>query len=252
MKNASGWIIKLRQEIENLLVGRIKLPDRDVFGLRIGSSVSTAASLAARLIGTTMGELIDATGDTQYNIFKRLEAKGHLVRREGAGRGMRIWLKHRDANFTTNVASGAVEDDLIPRGSEPISSDASREVARCTLSLERDLQHALRGRLDQLEPGLMAVDGGRENGFRDITAKDQAGNTVIIELKAGKAGPEAVTQLLAYMGEVRTATNPPGLRGILVAPDFQAKALAAASMVPNIALKRYVIHLSFETTGIVA
>ena len=229
------------------------MPDHDVFGLRIGSSVSTAASLAARLIGTTMGELIDATGDTQYNIFKRLEAKGHLVRREEAGRGMRIWLKHGSANSTTNGASGAVEDDLSEEAPEPISSDASREVARCTLSLERDLQHALRGRLDQLEPGLMAVDGGREeSGFRDITAKDQAGNTVIIELKAVKAGPEAVTQLLAYMGEVSPATNPPGLRGILVAPDFQAKALAAASMVPNIALKRYVIHLTFETAGIVA
>ena len=118
-----------------------------------------------------MGELIDATGDTQYNVFKRLEAKGHPVRRDGAGRGMRIWLKHRNAK---DGSSGVVEDDLPEEASEPTFS----EVERCTLSLERDLQRAVRNSLDRLEPGLVATDGGRENGFRDITANDQAGNIV--------------------------------------------------------------------------
>jgi hypothetical protein len=218
------------------------MPDLDAFGLRTGTSVSKAASLAARPSGATMGELIDATGDTQYNIFKRLEAKGHSIRRDGAGRGMRIWLKHKDEKVATQDA-GLAESDLQE---ETALESVSPEVERWTLSLERDLQRALRGSLDQLEPGLVAVDNGREDGFRDITAKDAAGNIVVIELKASKTGPEAVAQLLAYMGELKAATNPSGLRGILVAPDFQTKALAAASIVPNIALKRYIFHLTFE------
>lgn len=221
------------------------MTERDNFGLPSGSNVSEAARLAARPSGATMGEIIDATGDTQYNVFKRLESKGYLVRREGTGRGMRIWLQHRENAAGEPISEGGsvFDDDLEQQAaSEPISS----EVERWTLSLERDLQRALRGSLDQLEPGLVAVDGGREDGFRDITAKDQAGNIVVIELKASKAGPEAVTQLLAYMGEVKAVQNPSGLRGILIAPDFQPKALAAASVVPNVVLKRYIFHLTFE------
>jgi hypothetical protein len=190
-----------------------------------------------------MGELIEVTGDTQYNIFKRLEARGHSVRRDGAGRGMRIWLKHQEAkSISTNGSDPIVKDDLHEDDADSICP----ELERWTLSLERDLQRALRGSLDLLEPGLVAVDGGREEAFRDMTAKDKSGNIVVIELKASKAGPEAVTQLLAYMGEVKETMNPSGLRGILIAPDFQAKAIAAASIVPNMTLRRYQFHLTFE------
>jgi hypothetical protein len=41
------------------------------------------------------------------------------------------------------------------------------------------------------------------------------------------------------MGEVKAAQNPSGLRGILVAEDFHKKAEHAASVHPNIALKRF-------------
>ena len=204
------------------------MADVDAFGLRRGSKVSKAASLAARPMGATMREIVEATGDTgtKYNIFRQLEAWGHSVRREGG----RIFLKPKDAVSTKDDA-----DDPEESPSEPTVP----EVEQWTPSLERRLQRALRDSLGKLEPGLVAIDDGREDGFRDITAKDQAGNTVVIELKAGKAGKDAVAQLLAYMGEVKAAQNPPGLRGILVADDFQANAVAAASVVPNIALKCY-------------
>jgi hypothetical protein len=216
--------------------GRNGMADVDAFGLRLGSKVSKAASLAARPMGCTMRDIVEATGDTgtKYNIFRHLEAKGHKVRREGG----RIFLRHKDAVSTKDHA-----DDPEESPSEPMVA----EVEQWMPALERYLQRALRGSLDKLEPGLVAIDGGREDGFRDITAKDQAGNTVVIELKPGTAGKDAVTQLLAYMGEVKAAQNPSGLRGILVASDFTAKAVAAASVVPNIALRRYNFHLTFET-----
>jgi RecB family endonuclease NucS len=153
---------------------------------------------------------------------------------------MRIWLKHKDA---TSDGDTALENDL-----DDEDSVSELEVEHFTLSLERDLQRALRGNLGQLEPGLVAVDAGKEQGFRDITAKDKAGSIVIIELKAGKAGAEAVSQLLAYMGEVKAQEGLSFVRGILVARDFQSKAMAAASVVPNVILKRYQFHLTFENT----
>jgi hypothetical protein len=78
------------------------MADVDAFGLRLGSKVSKAASLAARPRGATMREIVEATGDTgtKYNIFSQLEAKGHIVRREGG----RIFLKHKDAVSTKETA----------------------------------------------------------------------------------------------------------------------------------------------------
>jgi hypothetical protein len=186
----------------------------DGFGLRRGSKVSMAAALAARPQGASMREIIEATGDggTLYNNFSRLKAKGHNVRHEGET----FFVTHKDPLFTP----------------EPIV----REVKEWLPSPERRLQTALRGNLDKLEPGLVAIDGGQENECRDITAKDRAGNTVVIELKAGRVGKDAITQLLVYMGEMKA---PSGLRGILVARDFSAKAEAAASVVPGITLRRW-------------
>jgi hypothetical protein len=208
------------------------MADVDAFGLRRGTKVSKAASLAARKIGATMGEIVEATGgdkrQTKYNIFSHLEAKGHKVRREGG----RIFLEHKD---------GVSIEDAEENPSGPMVPQ------EWTPALERYLQGKLRESLDKLEPGLVAIDGGRERRKHDITAKDEAGKTVIIELKPGKAGADAVTQLLVYMGEEKAAQNPSGLRGILVASDFQAKALAAASVHPDIVLKRFNVHLTFET-----
>jgi len=92
----------------------------------------------------------------------------------------------------------------------------------------------------------VAAGAGRGEGFRNITANDAEGNSVVIELKAIKARSRAIAQLLAYMGELKMDSNSLGLRGILVAPEFDATGVAAASMIPNVVLKRYRFHLSFE------
>jgi hypothetical protein len=173
------------------------MADVDAFGLRRGSKVSKAASLAARPTGATMREIVEATGDTgtKYNIFRQLEAMGHGVRREGR----RIFLKHKNAVSTKDDA----EKQSPSKPMVPV-------VEEWTPLLERYLQGLLRGSLDKLEPGLVAIDGGREVGSRDITAKDQAGNTIVIELKAGTAGKDAVDQLQVYMGKLKAAQNPSG------------------------------------------
>ena len=122
-----------------------------------------------------------------------------------------------------------------------------------TIGLERDLQAALRERIEQLDPDLDITDGGAErsvaSGFIDITAKAPDGTVVVIELKAGKARREAIGQILSYMGDV--AAEKPGrrVRGILVAGDFDDKARAAARVVPTLSLRRYSVTFKFSPPG---
>ncbi len=115
--------------------------------------------------------------------------------------------------------------------------------------LERDLQRFLRADIDQLEPGLRIIDGGRERsvaaGLIDITAEDEEGRLVVIELKAGTADSNAIGQLLRYMGSIENPDGRP-IRGILVADDFHGDAVYAANAVPNISLKAYSVQFSFE------
>jgi RecB family endonuclease NucS len=86
-----------------------------------------------------------------------------------------------------------------------------------------------------------SVDAGRI----DITADDADGQIVVIELKAGTAQPEAVTQLLAYMGTIENTANKP-VRGILVASDFHRRVVHAAKAVSNLEVKSYSIQFSFQ------
>ena len=84
-----------------------------------------------------------------------------------------------------------------------------------------------------------------EGGRIDITAEDQNNNVVVIELKAGVAQPDSVTQTLAYMASLA----PKGqtlVRGILVAADFHPKVVLAARAVPNLKLKQYSFSFSFR------
>ena len=141
------------------------------------------------------------------------------------------------------------DNGLETPGSKEAGSAASvEEVPRQRMGLERDLQAALRSKIEQLEPGLTVIDDGAErsvdSGFIDITARDSSGTTIVIELKAGVAGQRAVAQILSYMGDV--AEEGSDVRGILVASRFDAKAMAASRMVPSLILRKYSVRFAFS------
>jgi len=129
------------------------------------------------------------------------------------------------------------------------ASSVAEEVGQ-RIGLERDLQAALRIEIEQLEPGLTVIDDGAErsvdSGFIDITARDASGTTVVIELKAGPGGQRAVAQILSYMGDVAADEESGNVRGILVASNFDAKAKAAARMVPTLILRKYSVRFLFS------
>jgi hypothetical protein len=137
-------------------------------------------------------------------------------------------------------------------GASDSAPEAEAEVASAVdtaFGLERDLQLALRRNIEQLEPGLSIIDGDREqtvpSGRIDITARDQAGAAVVIELKAGPADRDAIGQILSYVGDLTDRER--DVRGILVAREFTARAVAAGKAAPNIRLIQYGFRFTFET-----
>ena len=67
-----------------------------------------AERMFARAQGATMAEIIAATGGPQYNVLKRLEARGHKVRKIREGRETRYFVKP--------PANAATEISVSPKG----------------------------------------------------------------------------------------------------------------------------------------
>ena len=141
--------------------------------------------------------------------------------------------------------------DSVPIESESaILSEAlaGSEDNQQRLSLERDMQEALRNNITSLDASLRIIDGNKErlvdSGRIDITCEDGK-SIVVIELKAGKADSRAIGQILGYMGDLQEEESGKPVRGILVAHDFDRRAKAAARVVPTLTLMRYSIEFKF-------
>ncbi len=119
-----------------------------------------------------------------------------------------------------------------------------------TFQLERDLQNALKKNIEQIEQGLKIVDGGSERtveaGRIDITAKDNNGIFVVIELKAGMSKSKDIAQIASYMTSIREEEKQNDVRGILIAGDFEKRVVLAARIIPNLKLLRYSFSFGFD------
>lgn len=155
----------------------------------------------------------------------------------------------RYGDFRDGGADLARPEDTLPENDGVFTAPVEQ-----TFSMERDLERALRAHPDQLESGLTLIDGGTQrqvaSGRIDILARDAAGTLVVIELKSVRAPRDAVAQVLAYMGDMmdEVAGSNPGapVRGILVAPEFDPRAVAAARVVPGLTLFTYAFSFSFQ------
>jgi len=188
-----------------------------------------------------LGELAYSTEDSRLGRENpsRLEIVGDIRNNLASySSALRKYIRFRNE---VEVEAGHVT--LAPLAMD----DAPEPEAR--LSLERDLQAALRRSITQLEPGLTIIDGGAErqvpSGRIDILAQHTAGALVVIELKAVRAPRDAVAQILAYMGDLAVESGAE-VRGLLIAPDFDPRAIAAARMVPALRLIRFSFNFSFE------
>jgi len=140
---------------------------------------------------------------------------------------------------------------VMAGGEDSPSEEAALEM---TLSLEKDLQEYLSKDIKQIEPGLMLYteEGltGREvptdAGKIDILAMDKNGILVVIELKATKANYSTLGQILSYMASIKAELKAEGVRGIIIAEDFDKKLKYAVSEVPQVTLIKYRIKFDFE------
>ena len=91
---------------------------------------------------------------------------------------------------------------------------------------EAEMQRSLASNPDVIEPGLSLVhiELPTDVGGIDLLARDADGRLVVVELKRGKAGHEAVHQLWRYVQSVRSVAGEDA-RGVLAAPAITAPAL---------------------------
>jgi hypothetical protein len=166
-----------------------------------------------------------------------------------------------EGDIRNNLASYKSAVMKYQRFRQDVESEAARPAARRieerrggaadspTLSLEADLQRALRANIEQVEPGLRLADGGAEkkvdSGFIDILAAEASGRPVVIELKAVTARREVLGQIAAYMADVAEETGQPP-RGILIAPEFDPRLVSGARMVEGLKLMRYSFSFTFD------
>ncbi|MGH9865237.1 MAG: endonuclease NucS domain-containing protein, partial [Candidatus Acidiferrales bacterium] len=75
-------------------------------------------------------------------------------------------------------------------------------------------------------------------------AMDRNERVVVIELKLGTASQDVLGQIQSYMGDLMVETGK-SVRGIIIAHDFEKRAIAASKPVPNIELRKYGFNFSF-------
>ena len=151
------------------------------------------------------------------------------------------WYKSQINTGRLNISQ---ENSSQVLAEEQIEESISQSIDT-QVSLERDLQQYFTSHINEIEKGLVLVEGGVEYkveaGRIDLLARDVSNNYVVIELKAGKGKDASLGQLLGYIGCFSDKHE--NVRGILVASDFEPRVVFATKGLANIKLIQY--KLSF-------
>lgn len=197
-----------------------------------------------------MGCTVNHSSSHHYKHFRKLLynlGPGHVRLHDPEKDGDWIWTKDGMVKVDSDEGGG-----IEP---EPVGDDDENgnevDSSQISLTMEKDLELFLYNDISSLDLSLDLPDDIEtrqprvESGRVDILAQDKDGTFVVIELKAGTAKDQALTQLLAYMGDIGEQFNT-GARGILVAHGFSDKLVKASKLVPSVKLMKYNIAFSFE------
>jgi len=196
-----------------------------------------------------MGCTVNHSSSHHYKNFRKFlysMGPGQVRLYEPETDGIWKWTKEG----MIKIDDGAREHELVDLDEfDDVESEVDSN--RISLTMERDLELFLYNNISSLDSSLDLPDDiesrqpAVESGRLDILAKDSDGAYVVIELKAGLARDQALTQLLAYMGDIAEQYNA-NTRGILVAHEFSDRLVRAAQLIPSVKLMKYTISFSFE------
>ena len=205
-------------------------------------------TIAAGRYDALFGELGYSTADERQGRPNpsRFKIDGNLRTNLASYRdALARYRRFLDETGVVPVAPPALQINVPPRTlPEPETAERQR------LALERDMQTALRRDLSGLDADLRIIDDGAERavatGFIDIVAQDPDGTVVVIELKAGKSDARVIGQTLGYMGDLMTEDPAQGVRGIIVAHEFDTRTRSAARAVSGLTLYTYAVSFAFR------
>ncbi len=215
-----------------------------------GSYGSLDDAFATDGLESIFSELVYSKSDERNNQPNpsRIEINGNIYNSLASFRThLNYYRRFLETQDTISEAARLVEN--VSSAAVVASSIAFPERPEAVFSMERDLNAALRQSMSQLEEGLIVCDGGRErsvaSGRIDIFAEDLNGLPVVVELKAVTAPRDAIAQVLSYMGDIEAETGK-SVRGFLIAPDFDPRAVSAARMVPSLRLVKFRFDFIFN------
>ena len=135
-----------------------------------------------------------------------------------------------DGEFVVRSTRSSPDERLVVRFERVVQVAAFDVTDTEDLSLsgtEADLRERILAEPDLLEPGFTPLATERQTavGAVDVYGTDEAGRTVVVELKRRRVGPDAVGQLSRYVEALdRDLHADTELRGILVAPSITDRA----------------------------
>lgn len=128
-------------------------------------------------------------------------------------------------------------------------------IPRVRAEKEREIQAYFELNPQSIEDGMRLVENKDEilpdgSGEPDLVCVDKNGNYVVVELKAGDAGYDALGQIISYKSAVRRKTGRI-VRGMLIAHNFDPKISFARELrdsdgLPLVEFKKYNIKLELE------
>lgn len=135
-----------------------------------------------------------------------------------------------DGRLRVRSRRSTPEEELVVRF-EDVARAAAFDVTDAHELALSGTEEDLRGRIlddpDLVEAGFrpLATERDTPAGAVDVYGTDSEGNTVVLELKRRRVGPDAVGQLSRYVEALeRDLHADAGVRGILVAPSMTERA----------------------------
>lgn len=240
----------MRSDYKDWLVAQQYAPNTQVAQLHRVRRVEEAyGDLATHLAKGTLGDVVRELTYGAEDERRDLPNPSKLVLEGSIRKSLQSFKGAvvRYAGFLDSLDSAASASQTALNVAQPI---VETDPARQRFALERDMQAELRRSIGKLDATLKIIDDGAErsvpSGFIDIMCENEAGDLVVIELKAGTADSRAIGQILGYMGDIAADETGRVVSGILVAHDFDRRVKSAARMIPNLKLMRYSIAFHFE------